>query len=59
LIVSWIGAAVERDAAYSSSFRRLGDDDDDSGEDAFTNDEDGGRSVERDAPASGLARRKR
>jgi phosphatidylinositol glycan class U len=59
LIVSWIGAAVERDAAYSSSFRRLGDDDDDSGEDAFTNDEDEGRSVERDAPASGLARRKR
>ena len=65
LIVSWIGAAVERDAAYSSSFRRFEDDDDDSGEDVFTNDasdvnaEDGGRSVERDAPASGLARRKR
>ena len=65
LIVSWIGAAVERDAAYSSSFRRLGDDDDDSGEDVFVNDasdvntEDGDRSVERDAPASGLARRKR
>jgi hypothetical protein len=65
LIVSWIGAAVERDAAYSSSFRRLGDDDDDSAEDVFSNDasdvntEDGGRSVERDAPASGLARRKR
>ena len=35
LIVSWIGAAVERDAAYSSSFRRLGDDDDDSAEDVF------------------------
>ena len=65
LIVSWIGAAVERDAAYSSSFRRLGDDDDDSAEDVFSNDasdvntEDGGRSVVRDAPASGLARRKR
>ena len=64
LIVSWIGAAVERDAASSASAKEKKEKDDDTtiASDAppYRDSDRGGLSrVETDAPASGIARRRR
>ena len=64
LIVSWIGAAVERDAASSASAKEKKEKDDDAtiASDAppyRDSDRNGSSRVETDAPASGIARRRR